>query len=59
MEYVSYDMIMMNRNDSWFRMFPRLQMLLLILDALEGFPTLKKWRSDFESLDEVKAYKAL
>ena len=27
-------------------------------DALEGFPTLKKWRADFESLDEVKAYKA-
>ena len=28
-------------------------------DALEGFPTLKKWRADFESLDEVKAYKAM
>ena len=25
----------------------------------EGFPTLKKWRADFESLDEVKAYKAM
>ena len=28
-------------------------------DSLEGFPTLKKWRTDFESLDEVKAYLAL
>ena len=28
-------------------------------DSLEGFPTLKKWRADFESLDEVKAYLAL
>lgn len=28
-------------------------------DGLEGFPTLKKWRTDFESLDEVKAYMAL
>ena len=28
-------------------------------DPLEGFPTLKKWRADFESLDAVKAYKAM
>ena len=28
-------------------------------DSLEGFPTLKKWKADFESLDAVKAYKAM
>lgn len=28
-------------------------------NVLDDFPTLKKWKADFESLEEVKAYMAL